>query len=200
MRFNLKRRRKTGPPSPAAKHANLSPRQLTLLRRRIKITIVSPGSSLALRRNELRAALPPPARPPFGRALGPSGQPRLLPPIPPEAGGAPRISEIGVTPVAHVPRQCDKFAAMTNQLFTPITLRDITFDNRVSRPTLVPVQLRRRRPYDSRLMLHLPGLKRVSGAGLVVFEEMTDVEPIGRITPWCAGLVERPPGRSACSR
>jgi 2,4-dienoyl-CoA reductase-like NADH-dependent reductase (Old Yellow Enzyme family) len=74
---------------------------------------------------------------------------------------------------------------MTSQLFTPITLRDVTFDNRVVVPPLCQYSSDDGACTDWH-MLHLPGLA-ISGAGLVVFE-MTDVEPIGRITPWCAGL------------
>ena len=84
------------------------------------------------------------------------------------------------TPAAH-----DKFAAMTNQLFTPITLRDVAFANRIVVPPLCQYSSDDGAATDWH-MLHLPGLA-ISGEGLVVFE-MTDVEPIGRITPWCAGL------------
>ncbi len=74
---------------------------------------------------------------------------------------------------------------MENKLFTPITLRGVTLENRVVVPPLCQYSSKDGVAQDWH-MLHLPGMA-ISGAGLVVFE-MTDVEPIGRITPWCAGL------------
>ncbi len=72
-----------------------------------------------------------------------------------------------------------------SQLFTPITLRNFTLDNRIVVPLLCQYSS------DDGIALdwhaqHLPALA-ISGAGLVVVE-MTNVEPIGRITPWCARL------------
>jgi len=74
---------------------------------------------------------------------------------------------------------------MDNQLFTPFTLRSVTFSNRVVVPPLCQYSSDNGIASDWH-MQHLPGFA-ISGAGLVVFE-MTDVEPIGRITPYCAGL------------
>jgi 2,4-dienoyl-CoA reductase-like NADH-dependent reductase (Old Yellow Enzyme family) len=74
---------------------------------------------------------------------------------------------------------------MTSKLFTPITLRGLTLDNRVVIPPLCQYSSDDGSATDWH-MQHLPAFA-ISGAGLVVFE-MTDVEPIGRITPYCAGL------------
>jgi 2,4-dienoyl-CoA reductase-like NADH-dependent reductase (Old Yellow Enzyme family) len=74
---------------------------------------------------------------------------------------------------------------MTSKLFTPITLRGLTLDNRVVIPPLCQYSSDNGSATDWH-MQHLPAFA-ISGAGLVVFE-MTDVEPIGRITPYCAGL------------
>jgi NADPH2 dehydrogenase len=72
-----------------------------------------------------------------------------------------------------------------SQLFTPITLRNLTLDNRIVVPPLCQYSSDDGVASDWHAQ-HLPALA-ISGAGLVV-AEMTDVEPIGRITPWCAGL------------
>ena len=74
---------------------------------------------------------------------------------------------------------------MTSQLFTPISLRGLTLANRVVIPPLCQYSSDNGSATDWH-MLHLPAFA-ISGAGLVVFE-MTNVEPIGRITPYCAGL------------
>lgn len=74
---------------------------------------------------------------------------------------------------------------MTNHLFSPITLRGVTFANRIVIPPLCQYSSENGVASDWH-MQHLPSFA-ISGAGLVVFE-MTDVEPIGRITPYCAGL------------
>ena len=74
---------------------------------------------------------------------------------------------------------------MTNQLFTPIALRNVTLANRVVVPPLCQYSSDDGVASDWH-MQHLPALA-LSGAGLVVVE-MTDIEPIGRITPGCAGL------------
>ena len=67
-----------------------------------------------------------------------------------------------------------------SQLFTPITLRGLTLDNRVVVPPLCQYSSNDGVASDWHAQ-HLPALA-ISGAGLVVVE-MTDVEPIGRITP-----------------
>ena len=72
-----------------------------------------------------------------------------------------------------------------SQLFTPFALRGLTLDNRIVVPPLCQYSSDDGVASDWH-MQHLPALA-ISGAGLVVVE-MTDVEPIGRITPWCAGL------------
>jgi 2,4-dienoyl-CoA reductase-like NADH-dependent reductase (Old Yellow Enzyme family) len=72
-----------------------------------------------------------------------------------------------------------------SQLFTPFTLRGLTLDNRIVVPPLCQYSSDDGVASDWHTQ-HLPALA-FSGAGLVVIE-MTDVEPIGRITPWCAGL------------
>ena len=71
-----------------------------------------------------------------------------------------------------------------SQLFTPFTMRGLTLANRVVVPPLCQYSSDDGVASDWH-MQHLPALA-ISGAGLVV-AEMTDVEPIGRITPWCAG-------------
>ncbi len=72
-----------------------------------------------------------------------------------------------------------------SELFTPFTLRGLTLTNRVVVPPLCQYSSDNGVAQDWH-MQHLPALA-ISGAGLVVVE-MTDVEPIGRITPWCACL------------
>jgi len=74
---------------------------------------------------------------------------------------------------------------MSSKLFTPITLRGLTLANRVVVPPLCQYSSEDGAATDWHRQ-HLPALA-ISGAGLVVVE-MTDVEPIGRITPYCAGL------------
>jgi 2,4-dienoyl-CoA reductase-like NADH-dependent reductase (Old Yellow Enzyme family) len=74
---------------------------------------------------------------------------------------------------------------MTSQLFTPFTMRGLTLANRIVIPPLCQYSSTNGVASDWH-MQHLPAFA-ISGAGLVVFE-MTDVEPIGRITPYCAGL------------
>jgi len=74
---------------------------------------------------------------------------------------------------------------MTSQLFSPLALRELTLANRVVVPPLCQHCSDNGVATDWH-MQHLPSLA-ISGAGLVVFE-MTDVEPEGRITPYCAGL------------
>jgi len=74
---------------------------------------------------------------------------------------------------------------MTSQLFTPISLRSLTLANRVVVPPLCQYSSDEGVASDWH-MQHLPSLA-ISGAGLVCLE-MTDVEPIGRITHGCAGL------------
>jgi 2,4-dienoyl-CoA reductase-like NADH-dependent reductase (Old Yellow Enzyme family) len=74
---------------------------------------------------------------------------------------------------------------MSSELFTPIQLRQLPLANRIVIPPLCQYSSDDGVASDWH-MQHLPAFA-MSGAGLVVFE-MTDVEPIGRITPHCAGL------------
>lgn len=70
-------------------------------------------------------------------------------------------------------------------LFSPLTLRSITFPNRIAMSPMCQYMADEgvASPWH---MTHL-GARAVGGAGLVVVE-MTNVEPQGRITPGCLGL------------
>jgi len=70
-------------------------------------------------------------------------------------------------------------------LFSPITLRDSTLANRIMVSPMCQYSADNGCASDWHLM-HL-GQFAVSGAGLVMVE-MTNVEPRGRISPYCMGL------------
>jgi anthraniloyl-CoA monooxygenase len=70
-------------------------------------------------------------------------------------------------------------------LFTPFRLRDMVLENRVVVSPMCQYSAEDGMPNDWHLV-HL-GSRAVGGAGLV-FAEMTDVSPEGRISPGCAGL------------
>ncbi|TXF10799.1 NADH:flavin oxidoreductase/NADH oxidase [Pelomicrobium methylotrophicum] len=74
---------------------------------------------------------------------------------------------------------------MSSHLFQPIRLRGLTLDNRIMVSPMCQYSAVDGCATDWHLM-HL-GQFAVSGAGLVMVE-MTDVEPRGRITPYCLGL------------
>jgi anthraniloyl-CoA monooxygenase len=70
-------------------------------------------------------------------------------------------------------------------MFTPYTLRDVTFANRVVVSPMAVYSATDGMPNDFHLV-HL-GARALGGAGLV-FAEMTCVSPEARITPGCLGL------------
>jgi len=74
---------------------------------------------------------------------------------------------------------------MTSALFQPIQLRGLALENRVMVSPMCQYSAIDGCMTDWHLA-HL-GMLANSGAGLLCFE-MTDVEPIGRITPGCSGL------------
>ena len=76
---------------------------------------------------------------------------------------------------------------MTTALFTPLTIRDVTFRNRlwVSPMCQYSCEAQDGVPTDWHLV-HLGSFAR-GGAGLVV-AEASGVSPEGRITPWCTGI------------
>ena len=74
---------------------------------------------------------------------------------------------------------------MTSALFQPIRLRGLTLENRVMVSPMCQYSAVDGSMTDWHLA-HL-GMLANSGAGLLFFE-MTDVEPVGRITPGCSGL------------
>ena len=74
---------------------------------------------------------------------------------------------------------------MTSALFQPIRLRGLTLENRIMVSPMCQYSAVDGSMTDWHLA-HL-GMLANSGAGLLCFE-MTDVEPIGRITPGCSGL------------
>jgi 2,4-dienoyl-CoA reductase-like NADH-dependent reductase (Old Yellow Enzyme family) len=74
---------------------------------------------------------------------------------------------------------------MSSALFSPISLRGLTLDNRIMVSPMCQYSALDGSMTDWHFA-HL-GTLSVSGAGLLCFE-MTDVEPIGRITPGCSGL------------
>jgi anthraniloyl-CoA monooxygenase len=72
-------------------------------------------------------------------------------------------------------------------LFTPFRLRDLVLENRVVVSPMCQYSAEDGMPTDWHLV-HL-GSRAMGGAGLV-FAEMTDVSPEGRISPGCAGLYQ----------
>jgi len=76
---------------------------------------------------------------------------------------------------------------VTLGLFDPLTLRGITFRNRIGVSPMCQYSSQNGFANDWHLV-HL-GARAVGGAGLVI-AEATAVEPRGRITPFCAGLWE----------
>ena len=74
---------------------------------------------------------------------------------------------------------------MPSHLFQPIQLRGLTLENRIMVSPMCQYSAVDGCMTDWHLA-HL-GMLANSGAGLLCFE-MTDVEPIGRITPGCSGL------------
>jgi len=74
---------------------------------------------------------------------------------------------------------------MTNALFQPIRFRGLTLENRIMVSPMCQYSAVDGCMTDWHLV-HL-GMLANSGAALLCFE-MTDVEPIGRITPGCSGL------------
>ena len=74
---------------------------------------------------------------------------------------------------------------MTSALFSPITLRGLTLPNRVVVSPMCQYASEDGSATDWHLM-HLGSLS-LGAAGLVM-TEMTDVNPVGRITPKCAGM------------
>src|SRR3546814_5428673 len=72
-----------------------------------------------------------------------------------------------------------------SQLFSPISLRNVTFENRL----VVAPMCQYRAEDGSANDWHLMHLGQFSmGAGGLVFTEATHVSPEGRITPKCLGL------------
>lgn len=74
---------------------------------------------------------------------------------------------------------------MTSHLFSPITMRQVTLENRIMVSPMCQYSAVNGCASDWHLM-HL-GQFAVSGIGLLMVE-MTDVEPRGRISPYCMGL------------
>ena len=74
---------------------------------------------------------------------------------------------------------------MASTLFSPITLRGLTLPNRIALSPMCQYNSDNGCATDWHLM-HLGGFS-LGGVSLVV-TEMTDVNPVGRITPRCAGL------------
>jgi 2,4-dienoyl-CoA reductase-like NADH-dependent reductase (Old Yellow Enzyme family) len=74
---------------------------------------------------------------------------------------------------------------MTSALFQPIRFRGLTLENRIMVSPMCQYSAVDGSMTDWHLA-HL-GMLANSGAGLLCFE-MTDVEPVGRITPACSGL------------
>src|SRR5712691_6473430 len=74
---------------------------------------------------------------------------------------------------------------MTSSLFEPIQLRGLALENRIMVSPMCQYSAIDGSMTDWHLA-HL-GMLANSGAALLCFE-MTDVEPIGRITPGCSGL------------
>ncbi|MEQ9332365.1 NADH:flavin oxidoreductase/NADH oxidase [Thalassobaculum sp.] len=72
-----------------------------------------------------------------------------------------------------------------SQLFSPITLRDVTFNNRLVVAPMCQYLAEDGNANDWHLM-HLGQMSM--GAGGLVFTEATHVSPEGRITPKCLGL------------
>src|SRR3712207_3814135 len=73
-------------------------------------------------------------------------------------------------------------------MFTPIRLRGLELANRIVVSPMCMYSAEDGAPNDFHLV-HL-GARAMGGAGLI-FTEMTDVSPEGRITPGCAGMYRR---------
>jgi anthraniloyl-CoA monooxygenase len=92
--------------------------------------------------------------------------------------------------VSAVDREFAGIAAGSNQappppMFVPFTLRGLTLPNRIAVSPMCMYQAKDGTVDDFHLV-HL-GSRAIGGAGLV-FAEMTNVSPEGRISPGCAGL------------
>lgn len=74
---------------------------------------------------------------------------------------------------------------MSSALFSPATVRELQLPNRISVAPMCQYNAKDGSMHDWHLM-HL-GQFAISGAGLVMTEK-TDVEPEGRIGPYCVGL------------
>src|SRR5262245_61415893 len=81
-------------------------------------------------------------------------------------------------------RDCARVHRMTN-LFTPIKLRGVTFDNRIVLSPMCQYAAQDGNPSDWH-MAHL-GSYALANLGLVITEAAA-VEPVGRISPMCLGL------------
>ena len=81
----------------------------------------------------------------------------------------------------------DSSVPLVPPMFTPLTLRGLTLPNRVVVSPMCQYTAKDGVPGDWHLV-HL-GSRAIGGAGLV-FTEMTDVSPEGRITPGCTGLYD----------
>ena len=87
--------------------------------------------------------------------------------------------------IGHYSRAFPPDYSMTSLLFQPISLRGLALENRIMVSPMCQYSAIDGSMTDWHLA-HL-GMLANSGAALLCFE-MTDVEPIGRITPGCSGL------------
>src|SRR5438552_14803572 len=86
--------------------------------------------------------------------------------------------------IGHYSRAFPPDYSMTSLLFQPISLRGLALENRIMVSPMCQYSAIDGSMTDWHLA-HL-GMLANSGAALLCFE-MTDVEPIGRITPGCSG-------------
>src|SRR5437868_505336 len=82
---------------------------------------------------------------------------------------------------------------MTTRLFSPLTLRELTFRNRIFVSPMCQYSSEEGMPTDWHLV-HL-GSRAVGGAALVMVEA-TGVSPEGRISPWDSGIWSAGHGRA----
>jgi 2,4-dienoyl-CoA reductase-like NADH-dependent reductase (Old Yellow Enzyme family) len=97
-----------------------------------------------------------------------------------------RIAAVrGTVSVLFAQESARGFETMTSALFSPITLRGLTLANRVVVSPMCQYNSNNGSANDWHLM-HLGSFSL--GCGGLVMCEMTNVNPIGRISPKCAGM------------
>ncbi|HET7903550.1 MAG TPA: FAD-dependent monooxygenase, partial [Candidatus Eisenbacteria bacterium] len=100
---------------------------------------------------------------------------------------AEAAKQAGVAVAAFAPSAAGASPAPPPPMFTPLRLRDLVLPNRVAVSPMCQYMATDGVPNDWHLV-HL-GARAIGGAGLL-FTEMTDVSPEGRISPGCTGIYD----------